>query len=71
MTGGRSVRRVSLSQSCCSSIDDEILGLFPGFVEVEIVSNSWIRIIMWLYIALKRTPSIDCYWVGAVPKVES
>ena len=32
-------------------------------------SNSWI-VIIWLYIALNRTPSVDCYWgVGAVPKV--
>ena len=32
------------------------------------LSNSCIIIIMWLYIALNRTPYIDCYWVGAVPK---
>ena len=31
------------------------------------LSNSWIRIIIWLYLALNRTPNIDCYWVGAVP----
>ena len=31
------------------------------------LSNSWIINIIWLYIALNRTPSIDCYWVGAVP----
>ena len=31
------------------------------------LSNSWITIIIWLYIALNRTPNIDCYWVGAVP----
>ena len=24
--------------------------------------------IIGLYIALNRTPNIDCYWVGAVPK---
>ena len=24
---------------------------------------------MWLYIALDGTPNIDCYWVGAVPKL--
>ena len=24
--------------------------------------------IIWLYIALHRTPNLDCYWVGAVPK---
>ena len=32
-------------------------------------SNSWMIDILWLYIALNGTPSIDCYWVGAVPKV--
>ena len=30
--------------------------------------NSWIILIIWLYIALNRTPDIDCDWVGAVPK---
>ena len=25
--------------------------------------------ILWVYIALDRTPNIDCYWGGAVPKV--
>ena len=34
------------------------------------LSNSWIINIIWLYIALNRTPNIDCYWVGAVPKVQ-
>ena len=32
------------------------------------LSNSWIISKIWLYIALNRTPNIDCYWVGAVPK---
>ena len=32
------------------------------------LSNSWIILIIWLYIALNRTPNIDCYWAGAVPK---
>ena len=27
-------------------------------------------IIRWIYIALNRTPSIDCYWVGAVPNLK-
>ena len=31
------------------------------------LSNSWTTTIIWLYIALNRTPSIDCCWVGAVP----
>ena len=33
------------------------------------LSNSWIIIIIWLYIAFNRTPNIDCYWVGAVPNL--
>ena len=32
------------------------------------LSNSWMIIITWLYIAFNRTPNTDCYWVGAVPK---
>ena len=28
------------------------------------LSNSWIIIMIWLYIGLKRTPNIDCYWGG-------
>ena len=32
-------------------------------------TNSWILIIIGLYIALNRTPNINCYWGGAVPKV--
>ena len=31
------------------------------------LSNSWIISIVCLYIALNRTPNIDCYWGGAVP----
>ena len=27
-------------------------------------------LIMWLCIALNRTPTIDCYWVGAVPNIQ-
>ena len=33
------------------------------------LSNSWIIVIIWLYIGLTRTPNIICYWVGAVPKI--
>ena len=35
------------------------------------LSNSWILsiFIMGLYIALNRTPNIDCYCVGAVPNL--
>ena len=33
------------------------------------LSNSWMITIIWLYIALNKAPNIDCYWVGAVPKV--
>ena len=31
------------------------------------LSNSWILLIIWLYIALNRTPNIDCYWGGRYP----
>ena len=31
------------------------------------LSNSWITLIVWLYLALNRTPNIDCYWVGQYP----
>ena len=33
------------------------------------LTNTWIIVIVGLYMALQRTPNIDCYWVGAVPKV--
>ena len=33
------------------------------------LTNSWIIFILWSYIALNRTPNVDCYWGGAVPKV--
>ena len=33
------------------------------------LSNSWITFRVWLYIALNRTSSVDCYWVGAVPSL--
>ena len=33
------------------------------------LSNSWIINMIWLYIVLNRTPNVDCYWVGAVPKL--
>ena len=44
--------------------------LYPSPVPIPWapLSNSWIIIIMWLYIALNRTPNIDCYW-GAVPNL--
>ena len=33
------------------------------------LSDSWMMNIVWLDIAVNRTPNIDCYWVGAVPKL--
>ena len=33
------------------------------------LSNSWIMLMISLYIALSRTPNIDWYWVEAVPKM--
>ena len=32
------------------------------------LSNSWTILIIWLYITLKRTPNIDFYLGGPVPK---
>ena len=43
-----------------------LLGSSIGYCPT--LRNSWIIIIIWLYIALNRTPNIDCYCVGAVPK---
>ena len=37
---------------------------------LPLLSNSWIIFILELYIALHRIPSIDFYWVGAVPKIQ-
>ena len=51
----------------------EETGVFNGLHTVDDLfkglSNSWIIHILWSYIAINRTPNIDCYWVGAVPKV--
>ena len=35
------------------------------------LSNSWITIIIWLYIALNRTPNIDCYRGGGGGSTQS
>ena len=43
---------------------------YPKASVLNPLSNSWIIIIIWLYIALDRTPNIDCYWGGgAVPNL--
>ena len=34
------------------------------------LSNSWIIHMRRLYIALNRTPNMDCYCVGAVPNLK-
>ena len=41
----------------------------PFFLDTAPLRNSWIIIIVWLYIALNRTPNIDwyCGGGGAVP----
>ena len=33
------------------------------------LSNSWIILTIWVYIALNRTPNTDCYWGRAVPNL--
>ena len=35
------------------------------------LTNSWIILLTWINTALNRTPNMDCYWVGAVPKLEA
>ena len=52
-------------------LGDETMAHMGSNLGTAPLSNSWIIIIIWLYIALNRTPNIDCYWVGAVPKVYS
>ena len=43
--------------------------LFIGYrLGTAPLSNSWRTIIIWLYIALNRTPNIDCYWGGQYPR---
>ena len=39
------------------------LGLKVGYCPP--LTNSWIITIMWLCIALTRTPDIDCFWGGS------
>ena len=34
------------------------------------LSNSWIIFIVWLHIAIHRSPNINCCWVGAVPNLD-
>ena len=31
---------------------------------LPLLTNNWIISTIWLYIALNRTPNIDCYWGG-------
>ena len=35
------------------------------------LSNSWIRIMVWLYIVLNRTPNIDRSWGGQYPNYDA
>ena len=49
--------------------DSTISGILNSIVCVlPPLSISWIIFILYLCIALNRTPNIDCYWVGAEPK---
>ena len=34
------------------------------------LSNSRIIIVIWIYVALHRTPNVDCYRVVAVPNLD-
>ena len=52
------------------SLTDLLLGLLGGIPRLGLgsvlppLSNSWIISIIWLKIALNRTPNTDCYWGG-------
>ena len=48
----------------------ELFGITSRLWVLPPLRNSWITIIIWLYIALHRTPNVDSYWEGAVPKVD-
>ena len=56
---------VSLNPKPLKGPNNKVHGPF----RLDTLSNSWIIIILWIYIyrALNRTPNIVCYWVGAVP----
>ena len=72
--------RGSILGSPCSGIlplglGEEFLGsvehvctclCYPKVSVLPPLSNSWIIIVIWLYIALDRTPNIDCYWGGSI-----
>ena len=63
--------RLAFMSQCARETPKSKLGL--GFSVVipwvlPPLSNSWIITIIWLYMALNRTPNIDCYWVETVPK---
>ena len=60
------------SSKCPSSFSSQNMDphLIPKPWVLPPLSNSWIINIIWLCIALNRTPNIDCYWVGAVPNIQ-
>ena len=63
-------------KNACSTLHDSkatecktVVSLDTAWV-LPLPSKSWIILIIWLYIALNRAPNKDCYWVGAVPKIQ-
>ena len=45
-----------------------VLGFWVGYCPHSVTIGEYLYY-SYIYIALNRTPNIDCYWVGAVAKV--
>ena len=58
-----------LTIGCLDPLGDGAGCMSNTFWVLPRLRHSWIIVIIWLYIALNRTPNIDCYWEGAVPKI--
>ena len=67
--GSLSGQCVRFAKNLSSIASTETLPRVGSRLGTTPLSNSWIIIIIGLYIAFNRTPNMDCYWVGAVPKV--
>ena len=51
-----------------TGVSNWFLGLISILWVLPPLTNTWIIKILWLYVALYRTPHINCYWVGQYPK---
>ena len=62
--GSRLLLIVTSRESECCQDRGSAKGLGFRFGTAPPLGNSWRIIVIWLYIALTRTPNIDCYWGG-------